>query len=132
MKTLIIILLLSSFSTFAGQCPNLKAAYHCVLSNGQYSLLTIDQKTLSGPQEEELVEYSFDYSAIPGGADVIKAGVTPQADDFGWLTKCQNDRLRSIPVDGSMLSEIYLDKDLAIVRTLNGSLAMSCPRKISL
>jgi hypothetical protein len=131
MKTLIIALFVSSFSSFAGQCPELKGSYHCVLSNGDYSLLKVEQQTLSAESEEELVSYSFDYTSIPGGADVIKAGITPQSDGFGWMTKCRQNRLISIPLDGSMMAEIYLDGEKAIINTLNGRQTQRCPRKIT-
>ena len=132
MKKLFLAFIFAYSSAFAGQCPELSGQYHCVLSGGQYSLLSVTQELLSGPEEEELVAYSFDYQAIPGGADVIKAGLTPQADGWGWLTKCSQNRLRSVSVDGGMLAEIYLDQERAITNTLNGKGTQRCPRKNSL
>lgn len=116
--------------SFAGQCPELAGSYHCMFSNNVYSLLKIEQKNLSEPGTQELVEYRFDLVAIPGDPDVFNASSTGEPDDMGWITKCSRNRLLSIPHDGSMMSEIYLDAEKAFVRTLNGSIQQHCPRKL--
>jgi hypothetical protein len=131
MKILISVLLFMTTSlSFAGQCPELAGSYHCMFSNDQYSLLKIEQKNLSEPETQELVEYSFDLVAIPGDPDVITASNSGEPDNMGWITKCSRNRLVSIPHDGSMISEIYLDAEKAFVRTLNGPVQQRCPRKL--
>jgi hypothetical protein len=117
MKNLLFATLLASSSTFAGKCPVLKGEYHCMFSDNTYSLLKIEQKNLS----QALTEYSFDFNASNTG----------EPDDMGWITRCADNRLRSIPQDGSMMSEIYLDQDKALTRTTNGIIVQSCPKKVN-
>jgi hypothetical protein len=130
MKTILIILFFTISHSFAGQCPELAGSYHCVISQDQYSLLVITQRILSQPAEAELVSYTFDYKAIPGGEDTILAGSSPQSDNMGWFSKCTQNRLQSISYDGSMMSELYLNGDQALIRSLNGRVVQQCPHKI--
>lgn len=118
MKTLILSALL--------QCPQLAGEYHCLLRGDQYSLLKVEQKNVS----ENLVQYSFDYIAIPGEPDIIHASALGELDEMGWVTSCSSDnRLRSVFYDGSMLSEFYLTKDKALIRAFNGRVVQTCYRK---
>jgi hypothetical protein len=126
----IFVLLFLSQNSFAVQCPELTGEYHCVLSNQEYSLLKIDQKLLSEPNADELVEYSFDYISIPGDPDKFYASVKGEYTGDGWITYCLNNRLHSVYFNGSMVSEIYLDEEKALTRTLNYVKMSSCPKKI--
>jgi hypothetical protein len=114
-------------SAYAGKCPVLKGEYHCMFSDNTYSLLKIQQKKVS----ETLTEYSFDYLAYAGAPDVFNASETGEPDDMGWITRCAGDRLKTLGNYGSMLSEIYLDKQKALTRTQNGVIVQSCPKKVS-
>ena len=130
MKFLTIIIIFVSTTLYAAECPVLTGQYHCTLSDGTYSLLIISQQTLSSPSESELEQYSFDYTAIPGDADVIEADTTGIPDSFGYTNRCTENRLLSIATDGSSLSELYLDNDGALVNTFNGSIISKCPRRL--
>jgi hypothetical protein len=128
MKKLIsIFLILFSFKLFANACPNLEGQYHCVLTNGEYSLLTIVQKTIS----EDRTQYSFDYSQIEGDPDVIFATNAGVMDSFGYLNKCENNRLQSLAESENFMSELYINSEKAFVMTINGAPSMTCPRKLS-
>lgn len=127
MKKLISLFILSSSLSFAAdQCPDLSGQYHCLINrNTQYSLLVIERIQLA----DDLYNYSFDYTAIPGEPQVIPASSTGMPDGWGWNTRCANNTLRSIPDDASMMQEMFLDKEQAFVRTLNGKVVSRCPRK---
>lgn len=120
--------MLSSLS-FASQCPKLEGEYHCVLSQNRYSVLKVTQETLSQSESTESVTYSFHYLALPWGADIVHADLDGEMDQLGWINKCYQNKLRSVAVNGSMLSELYLDQEGALVRTLNGKVEHICPAK---
>lgn len=127
MKKLIsLFILFSSLTYAANECPKLEGSYHCMFSNNEYSLLKIQQTQIS----EDLINYSFDYTAIPGAPDNIPASSQGEPDDMGWITRCVNNRLRSIPQDAGMMQEIFLDKEQAFVRVLNGVTIQRCPKKL--
>ncbi len=127
MKKLISLFALTSSLAFAAdECPDLNGSYHCTFNNNtQYSLLIIERVQVA----EDLYNYSFDYTAIPGEPEVIPASSTGMPDGWGWTTRCANNTLRSIPHDASMMQEMYLDKEKAFVRGLNGKIVQRCPRK---
>ncbi len=120
-------LLLISINLFANECPDLSGQYHCVFSNGQYSLLTIIQKSISA----ERTQYSFDYAQIEGDTDVIYATDVGVMDSFGYLNRCVDNRLQSIAMSENMLSELYLNSEKAFVTTFNGNISMTCPRRLN-
>lgn len=128
MKNLISLFILSSSLSFAAdQCPDLSGSYHCMYNNNtQYSLFVVEQIKVA----DDLYNYSFDWVAIPGEPQVIPASSTGMPDGWGWTTRCANNTLRSIPDDASMMQEMYLDKEKAFVRVLNGKVTQRCPRKL--
>lgn len=131
MKKIFLIGLLVTSTSYSNVCPRMEGQFHCMLSNGEYSLLTITQKTLSGPTEKELEQYTFAYSAIPGGDDSFNASVAGELDDLGWTTRCVNNRLRTMPSDARMISELYIDAGGAYIYAENGHVINKCPRKQS-
>lgn len=126
MKKLISLFVLFSTLSFAGtECPQLAGSYHCMISRDQYSLLKIEQTQIT----EDLVHYRFDYTAIPGDPEVIAASSQGEPGEMGWTTRCADNRLRSLLYDATMMQEMYLDKDQALVRVLNGVVKQRCPKK---
>lgn len=129
MKFLLTIgLLCFTHLTLANSCPDLSGSYHCLFSAESYSLLVIEQKSLS--DSEELIEYSFNLTAIPGDPDLIQVNTTGIQDQSGWINKCSNGKILSLFQDGSSLSEVYLDQERAFLRRMNGSIVQKCPRKL--
>lgn len=124
-----LIFALLSTATFAGECPKLKGEYHCMISASEYSLLVIDQKEIFRPGQTEYVEYSFDYRAIPGAPDVVGFSVSGEPDDMGYTNRCKDQRLLSGSQWGDFYQEMYLDREGALIRQLNGRIVMSCPHK---
>ena len=108
-------------------CPKLAGDFSCVFENGEFSPLKIIQWTKPG--QDGITYYSFDYTSTPGEPDVSKASIHGERDDFGWVTKCKDNRLVSVSSDDSMLQEIYLDTDQAITFTLNYKITLVCPGK---
>lgn len=131
MRFLIIFNLLFCVQALAAEniCPQLSGEYHCMISSTEYSLLKISQRTLSAPGERELAEYSFDYTAIPGEPDIVRAGADPIPDGWGYINRCAKGRLLSMASDGSSMAELYLDQNRSFVYTLNGSVVYQCPRR---
>ncbi len=127
---------LFAVNSFAGACPDLSGSYGCVYQlPGQepaYSVLKIENKSLSSPDQAELMQYSFDYTAIEGPADVIQASIKGEVDSYGWTTRCENDRLVSFSDQESATSEIYLKKEsdhsISLIQTFNGKVTSSCPK----
>lgn len=130
MKYLALFSLIFSSAAFAGQCPNLEGKYHCLFSDNTYSLLVIENKLVSQPNEEEMMEYSMDYTSVPGEPDVFRANLSGIPDGWGYYNRCANNRLRSAPSDFSSLVEFYLNAEKAFVYTVNGKITMVCPRKL--
>lgn len=125
MKTLLTLTLLSISSAYANECPNIQGTYHCVFEDGSYSKLKVTQEQTS----ETITTYGFEYVALNLGADYVPASIYGETDDMGWITKCKNGRLMSIPgYGGNMLSEIYLDREGAFTRASNGTVAQRCPK----
>jgi hypothetical protein len=131
MKKYISLLLFITSTSFAGICPDLSGAYHCMTSSNEYYQMQIDQKLISETNQSEMMAYSFEFSTFPGDPDIIHASAKGEMDSMGWLNKCARNKLISMPLDGSMLGELYLDEEKALVRTLNGNMAQRCPRKIT-
>jgi hypothetical protein len=125
MKKIVVLISLLSWQVFAADCPDLRGQYHCVFSHDRYSLLTITQYDLSNG----ITEYSFTHSMFPNDPDLVTASVRGEYDSFGWINQCEGRSLRSISVDGSMTSEIYLDQSRSMVRLNNGRPFLKCPRK---
>lgn len=113
-----------SFGVHA-QCPDLKGDYHCVFERNEYSRLRVTQEQAS----KEITLYGFKYLAFNTDPDYVPASQFGESDDFGWITKCKDGKLLSIPADGgNALSEIYLDKNNAFTRKYNGHVVQSCPK----
>lgn len=114
----------------AAICPQLSGLYSCPY-NGSYTDLKISQTLVT--KSPVRVEYSFDYTRIPGDPDVFTASatVTGDRDPFGWSNRCERGRVVSISEDGSMKSELFVDKDKNLVRTLNDQTAQICFRHSS-
>lgn len=106
-------------------CPNLSGEYHCMISPTQYSLLVIKQISLT----EELEQFSFNYTAIPGGADIFTASSQGETDGWGYINRCTKTRLLSMASDGSALAELYLNTENHLVYRLNGAIVYQCPRR---
>ena len=126
MKKFILMSLFISMPILANECPDLSGTYHCVFKDGTYSKLVVENTVLSS--EPELVEYSVNYLAIPGDPEITRANPEGIPDGWGWITRCVNKKLRSITVDGSQMSEIYLDKEQAFTLTVNDKINTHCPR----
>jgi hypothetical protein len=129
MKKLILCFLLASSFSYASECPKLQGEYHCVLSQNRYSVLKVTQEVVSPTESTESVAYSFHYLALPWGADIVIADLDGEIDQLGWINSCFKNKIRSIAVNGSLMSELYLDEQGALVRTLNGKVEQICPAK---
>lgn len=113
-----------SFGAYA-QCPDLQGDYHCVFERNEYSRLRVTQEQVS----KEITLYGFKYLSINTDPDYVPASQYGESDDMGWITKCKDGKLLSIPGNGgNSLSEIYLDKKNAFTRKFNGNIVQSCPR----
>lgn len=106
-------------------CPPLEGHYGCVYANGQYEELEIAHLL----QTDEIHEYRFQYSKTSDRFDRVLASEAGIRDDEGWVTRCSKEgRLRSVTLDGSRMSEMYLDPNDMLVRSDNDEIAMRCPR----
>lgn len=114
---------------FAGACPSLQGQYHCILSDGNYSLLTIEQKNISQANKPEKVQYRFEYSSLSGYPDVWNASEAGESDGQGWTNRCSNARIASTPDSGSIHVEYYLNKDRAFIYSENGIEVFKCAKK---
>ena len=116
-------------NSYADICPNLKGQYHCMLSDGTYSLLVIDQSKISAPNEAIREQYSFDYTDISGEPDVWVASEAGENDSLGWLNRCVQNRIKSISPNQNMMVELYLNKAGSFVYAENETEVLICPRK---
>ena len=109
----------------ANSCPQLAGRYFCVFdSYPGYSPLVVTQESRTDSRGE-VTAYSVTYTAISSDPDVIEANATGLQDDFGWVTRCAGNRLLSVTLDGSMMSETLL-VDGAWVQRVNGKTTQSC------
>lgn len=123
MKKLALLALLST-QAFGNVCPDLRGEYHCLVKPTLYSRLRIVQM----PTSNQVMTYIFDYLSVPGEPERIPASAFGEQGEFGWYTKCKNNRLMSIPGGyENMLSEIFLDNKGDLIRMLNGRVVAKCP-----
>jgi hypothetical protein len=109
MKKLFILIALISHTTFAGICPNLAGEFHCYLSDGRYSKLKIEQRLVSEPGSNEMVEYGFTYFTISPDPDFFNASERGELDSFGWLNRCAGKKLISTSQESNLIVELSIN-----------------------
>ena len=110
-------------------CPELTGEYFCVFKNNDYSPLKVKQWVKQ--EQKGITFYSFDYTAIAGDPEIIRASPTGERDSSGWITRCKDQKLVSVPSDYSRMQEIYLNKDHVMTFVMNGKVSQICPGKES-
>lgn len=129
MKSIILSLFLSTAAFANSECPNLAGQFYCLVQDGprepKLDILTMKQWTESS--EPGVTYYSSDYRSAPGEM-VMKADADGIADEWGWISKCKNNRLMSVTRDFSAMSEMYIEKN-EIVRAYNQVVVQRCSRK---
>jgi len=125
MKKLTLLLLLISSSSFALECPKLAGIYFCTFTDNTFSPFKIEQ--ISSESGGEKVSYRMTYTNFPTGTDEFEADLIGLSDELGWVNKCSKNKLLSLSSDGSMLGKIYINREQAFVRELNGVIVQTCP-----
>jgi hypothetical protein len=113
-------------------CPNLAGKYFCLIEDGHrepwLDLMTIEQAT--HPELSGVTNFTTNYRSIPGGEETFSADETGIADGWGWIIKCTADKVVSVRNDFSAISELFIDKDLNLVRTYNYQIQQTCSPKL--